>query len=344
MERKTPVKGQRIVFVGERVVEVEDYDVESPSQDEVLVKTTASLISAGTETTMLTGTLENPGPLAPDPFPAYPGYSNVGEVVEVGRSVRGYSPGERVLTMGGHSTHTTLNVGGERPDYIETLPESVSDLTATFGILGSVAIHGFRNISTQIGDSCAVIGQGVVGQLVGQLARIAGCYPVIGVDMFAERLEYSHKSGMNHAVNASSLDTVEAIMDLTEGRGVDLGMEATRNPATLKTLLKIAALGGNIVVVGSLPGTVDISLWTELQNKELSIHGIWQPRAPIDGNHYFPWTQRRNRRVVLDLIADGRLNVDHLITHRPRIEEAAATYEMILRGGTDWMGIAFDWT
>ena len=338
------MNGQRIVFVDERIVEIEDFEVGAPWEDQVLVKTTASLISAGTETTMLALPLDSPQALTEDPWPAYPGYSNVGEVVEVGRNVKGYAPGDRVLTMGIHSTHTMLDLAGERPDYIETLPESVSDVTATFGILGSVAIHGFRNISTQIGDSCAVIGQGVVGQLVGQLARIAGCYPVIGVDIFSERLEYSHKSGMNHAVDASSQDTVEAVMELTEGRGVDLGLEATRNPATLKTLLKIAALGGNIVVVGSLPGTVDISLWTELQHKELSIHGIWQPRAPIDGNHYFPWTQRRNRRVVLDLIADGRLMVDHLITHRPRIEDAAATYEMILRGGTDWMGIAFDWT
>ena len=338
------MKGQRIVFVDERVVEIEDYEVEAPSGDQVLVKTTASLISAGTETTMLALPLDSPRALTDVPWPAYPGYSNVGEVVEVGRNVDGFVPGDRVLTMGIHSTYTMLDLGGDRPDYIEKVPESISDVSATFGILGSVAIHGFRNISTQIGDSCAVIGQGVVGQLVGQLARIGGCCPVIGVDLFSERLEFSRESGFDHVVDASSHDTEEAVMEITEGRGVDLGLEATRNPATLKTLLKIGALGGNIVIVGSLPGTVDISLWTELQHKELSIHGIWQPRAPIDGNHYYPWTQRRNRRVILDLIADGRLKVDHLVTHRPRIEDAAATYEMILRGGTDWMGIAFDWT
>ena len=337
------MKGQRIVFVGQGSVEVEDYDVEAPSDNQVLVKTTSSLISAGTETSTLTATLEDPRTGAADHYPAYPGYSNVGEVVEVGAQVQGYSPGDRVLTMGRHATHTTVDIGGEHPGYVQKLPESVSDVSATFGILGSVALHGMRHVWNQIGDSCAVIGQGVVGQLLGQFARIAGCYPVIGIDLFAERLVFSKISGINHVIDASARDTVEAVMELTDVRGVDLGMEATRNPATLKTLLDIAALGGDIVIVGSLPGTVEISLWTELQHKELSIHGAWQPRAPLEGNHYFPWTQGRNRRLVLDLIADDRLKVDHLITHRPKIDEAAETYEMILRGGTDWMAIAFDW-
>ena len=312
---------------------------------QVLIKTRASLISAGTETSMLTGTLEEPGTSITGQFPVVPGYSNVGEIVDVGSEVDGFSPGDRVLTMGNHATHVSIDLGGDRGGYIEKIPDSVDDVSASFGILGSVALHGMRHVWNQIGDSCAVIGQGVVGQLLGQLARIAGCYPVIGIDLFPKRLEFSKQSGLNHVVDASSEDTVDAVMALTVGQGVSLGMEATRNPNTLKTLLKIAALGGNIVIVGSLPGTVEISLWTELQFKEISIHGAWQPRAPLDGNHYFPWTQAKNRRLGSGSHsrrpAQGRPP-----GHQPakELRTPPRIYEMILRGGTDWMAIAFDWT
>ena len=334
------MKGRRVVFTGKNVVEVEDYEQDAPSAGQLLVKSKASLISAGTEISSLTGDTG----MGPPKFPQYPGYSNVGEIIEVGAGVEGWKVGDRVLTMGHHQSYGILPLGGERPGYIERVPDTVADFPAAFTILGSVAIHGMRNLPSQLGAACAVIGQGVVGQLLVQFAKAAGYYPVIGVDLFAERLKFSKESGADEVVDASKRDAVEAVMQITGGDGVALGLEATRNPNTLNTLLKIAGMGGYIVVVGSLPGTVEISLFKELQFKELTIRGAWQPRAPMQGHHYFPWTQAKNRSVVLDLIANGRLKVEHLLTHRVQSGKAPEMYAMMLRGGTDWMAVAFDWS
>jgi threonine dehydrogenase-like Zn-dependent dehydrogenase len=189
-----------------------------------------------------------------------------------------------------------------------------------------------------------VIGQGVLGQLLGQLAGIAGCDPIIGVDLFLERLEFSRMSGFNHGVDAGREDTVEAVMKLTAGEGVALGIDSTSNPETLITLLKIAALAGDIVIVGAPPGTVAISLWRELLYKDLAVYGARHGRIPLQGNHYFPWSQVRNGVLILELIANGRMKVDHLVTHRPAIEDAASTLrdDPSWWGGLDGSGIRLD--
>jgi threonine dehydrogenase-like Zn-dependent dehydrogenase len=205
------------------------------------------------------------------------------------------------------------------------------------------ALHGMRKVSFQLGESCAVMGQGVVGQLLGQLARAAGADPVIGIDLVAARLEQSRVSGLHATVNARDEDTVEAVLRLTGGKGADVAFEATTSAKNFPTLMKLAALNGRIVVVGSLAGTVELSLFDELQRKELTIIGAWQPRAPVVPHHLFPWSQQRNRRVYLEMVRAGTLRVDHLITRRGRPDEMPALYGEIAAGPGDWLGVVFVW-
>jgi threonine dehydrogenase-like Zn-dependent dehydrogenase len=166
---------------------------------------------------------------------------------------------------------------------------------------------------------------------------------VIGVDVFPIRLQKALESGTPVVVNAAERDVDAAVKEATNGAGVDLGFDATRNPQSLLTLMQIAALSGRIVVVGSIPGTVEIPLFDPLQTKELTIIGALQPRSPVTGHAYLPWTQTRNRLGFLELVRDGLVGVNHLITHRPGPDAAARTYEMIRQGGTDWLGIVFHW-
>ena len=132
-------------------------------------------------------------------------------------------------------------------------------------------------------------------------------------------------------------------MRLTGGRGADVCFEATTHAKNFPTLMRAAALNGRIVVVGSLAGTVELSLFDELQRKELMIIGAWQPRTPVVGHHTFPWTQQRNRQVFLELVAEGALCVDHLITRRGAPEEIPALYGKIAQGPSDWLGVVFVW-
>jgi threonine dehydrogenase-like Zn-dependent dehydrogenase len=86
-----------------------------------------------------------------------------------------------------------------------------------------------------------------------------------------------------------------------------------------------------------------IDAFAELQLKELSIIGCFQPSAPLTAHHTFPWTQRRNRQIILELTANGDISLDHLITHRAPFTSAPEIYGAILRGGSGWLGVVFTW-
>ncbi len=307
---------------------------------DVLVCTEVSGISAGTELTNLLGDMERQS------FPKYPGYSNVGVVEQVGDEVTEFAVGDRVLSNGKHASHHIISRAIDRTGAPQTLlrvPDGVDPADATFTTLGAVAMHGIRKAEPKIGQSAAVVGQGVVGQLLCQLLRLNGVHPVIGIDVFPVRLEMGAQSGTHVLVNGADEGVVQRVMAETHGAGVTYGFDATRSGTAIRTLMDMAAQSGKILLVGSIPRIVEIPLFDPLQTKELTIIGVLQPRSPMVTHAYYPWTQERNRFEILDLLARRALKVDHLITHRMAPEQAPETYDMIARGGSDWLGIVFEW-
>ena len=325
------IVGRRVVFPARGQVAVESFAVPEPGPRQALVRTLRTAVSAGTELTGLLGS----HPRAR--FPVYPGYSHVGVIEAVGEGVEGVRVGDRVLSMGRHQSHVLLDLAPDRPggpDYLEIVPDGLSPEHAAFAILGSVSLHGIRKAELQVGSAVAVLGQGIVGQFLVQLARWSGCSPVIAVDLVADRLELSRRSGADVVVDASREEVEAAVERATGGRGVEAAFDATRTPKTLPTMMKIAAMGGKVLMVGSVMGTVEIDAFTELQLKELQIIGCFQPSAPLAGHHSWPWTQARNRRIFMEMTADGRVRVDHLITHTAPYTAAPEIFAMIERGGS----------
>jgi 2-desacetyl-2-hydroxyethyl bacteriochlorophyllide A dehydrogenase len=336
-----PIAGERVAFPRSGEVVVERFELPDPGRHQLLVRTDRTAISAGTELTTLLGA----GPRSR--FPAYPGYSNVGVVEKVGEGVEGLRVGDRVLSMGRHQTHLLLDLAPDRPggpEYLEPVPAGLASEPAAFAILGSVALHGLRRAVPRLGEAAAVFGQGIVGQLLVQLLRAAGCDPVIAVDLVPARLESARRSGAHALVDASRQDVEAAVRGATGGRGAELVFDATRTPSTLPVMMKAAAMGGRVLFVGSVMGTVEIDAFTELQLKELSIVGCFQPAAPTEPHHFLPWTQRRNRQLFMGMTAQGSVKLDHLITHRLPYTRAPEAFEMIKRGGTDWLGVVFTWS
>ena len=334
------MQATQIVFPEQNKVAIEAVTVPPLGPHDVLVRTEVSLISAGTELTNLRGDMERQS------FPKYPGYSNVGVVERVGDEVGDFSEGDRVLSNGRHASHHVVNRATGRTGAPQTLlrvPDGVDPADATFTTLGAVAMHGIRKAEPKLGQTAAVVGQGVVGQLLCQLLRVSGVHPVIGIDVFPDRLEAGAKSGTPVLINASEEDIVQRVMEETGGAGVTYGFDATRSGTAMRTLMDMAAQSGKILLVGSIPRIVEIPLFDPLQTKELSIIGVLQPRSPMIAHAYYPWTQERNRAEILDLLARQAIRVDHLITHRMMPEQAPETYDMIARGGADWLGVVFEW-
>ncbi len=320
-------------------LEIREIELPEPGPGQVLVRVTHSYVSAGSEMNFFR--VNPPGSQAE----ARPlGYMTVGRVEYVGEEVNGFKVGDRVLTSGLHGDRHLVDPHdqGHTDWYIERLDDAVPDRVAGFVILGDVALHGVRRAGLQIDESVAVFGAGLIGQLTIQFARLSGAYPVIAVDMFDRRLELARLSGATHVVNARETDPVQAVRDITGGAGAETLFHCTPTPSVLQTLLSAAAERGVIVLSGSAPGTAEIGLQVELLRRELTIVANYE--AGLTTPHpYWPWTRQRNRRACLRMLQSGELKLDPLVSHVVPAEQAQAMFEMMGRGGDDWMGVAFTW-
>jgi len=336
-------QGARLLFHSDYRIEAIPVDIPVPGRNQVLLRVSQSQVSAGSEMNFFR---HNPpdGPATS----AHLGYMTVGRVEAVGEGVTAYSPGDRVLSCGFHGSHwlATLDDAGEPingTNSIQKVGEELTDVEIGFTVLGDVALHGVRRAAPQIDESVVVFGCGIVGQLTIQLARIAGCYPIIAIDLFDSRLEKATISGATHTINASQTDPVKAIMEITNGVGGEIVFHCTPIAAMLQTTMEAAAERGKVILTGSAPGTAEIGLQVELMRRELSIIGNYE--IGIDKPHgYWRWTRSRNRLACLRLLTSGEMSFDHLISHVVPYTEAQGMFEIMRNGGDDWLGVAFDWS
>jgi predicted dehydrogenase/threonine dehydrogenase-like Zn-dependent dehydrogenase len=328
----------------------------------VLVRPCYSLISSGTETAsihqegVLKEVSENPshlrkvldvmktnGPIRTlsevrAKFSEYAvlGYSGAGVVVEKHPTVTDLEVGERV-TYGGEGTgHGETILTGR--NLVARVPEGVAYEHACFATLGSIALNAVRIAQIGLGDVVAVIGLGLVGQLVTQLVRLQGGVAV-GIDLKQERVELARESGADAAVLGGA-GAQEALGSLTNGRGADcvIVAAAAKSSAPCRQALELCRDRGRIVVVGA----VEMSFpWEAMYLKEIQLFmsraygpGSYDPAYEKQGHDYpvsyVRWTENRNMGEFLRLVAEGRVRLDPLITHRFPLEEAARAYQTIL--------------
>lgn len=325
----------QIVFNPDGSVGIDDLRVPEPAASQVLVRSRKTQVSAGTERNTLELRRETSEPT---------GYTSVGVIEEIGSGVSRYSIGDRVVTITPHQGAALVDVDQltNMDGYVGMIPNDVSDSQATFAVLGDVALHGVRRAQPYLGESVAVFGQGLVGQLTTAFAVLAGADPVIAIDVLDERLEKARVSGATHTLNARDSDPIETIRDLTSG-GARVVFMAARDPLVMTASLKAAAPGGTVCLTGSPPGTVPLNLQDEILRHELNLIGNYQKDYPVNPYHRFQWTRSANRSYILNMIARGRLKVDHLISHDVSYTKANEIYAMIAKGPEGWLGVLFDW-
>ncbi|MDB6092748.1 MAG: Threonine dehydrogenase [Verrucomicrobia bacterium] len=331
---------QRLMFSSSPPkVELESCEISTPQAGQVLVRNACTQVSAGSEANFLRFGPQSYG-LPAGTSRANIGYMTVGHIIAVGSGVEGFAVGDHVTTGAPHGTHALVDVSPTAA--IERVPGGVSDEAAGFASLGDVALHGVRRAGLQIDQSVAVFGLGIVGQLVLQLARCSGAYPLIAIDLLDERLELARISGATHMINASREDVVQRVREITHGAGAEVVFHCAQAAAILQSTMECAADRGTVVLTGSPPGNATIRLKEELLRKELVITGTYE--SGLTQPHvYWRWTRRRNRLACLRLMASGDLQLKHLITHVVPAERAPATYDMMLNESKGWLGIVFKW-
>lgn len=276
------------------------------------------------------------------------GYSSAGVVVEVGAGVHEFRVGDRVACAGaGYANHADYNYVPR--NLLAKLPDGVSMEAGAFATVAAIALQGVRQTQPTLGERVAVLGLGLIGQLTVQQLRANGCR-VLGFDPNPRRAALAVELGAHQAVS----EGLEAAADrFSDGEGLDAVIVAASSPGSgpLAQAGEISRLRGRVVVVGLVGMELDRSLY---YRKELDLRmsmsygpGRYDPDFEERGFDYpiahVRWTEQRNLVAVLDLVADGALRVEPLVTHRYPIERALDAYELISAGKEPYLGVLLEY-
>lgn len=270
------------------------------------------------------------------------GYCNVGRVLEAGAGVSGFTAGDRVVSNGNHAEVVTVPV-----NLCAKIPDAVDDEQAAFTVLGAIALQGIRLIAPTLGESVVVTGLGLIGLMTVQLLRAHGAR-VFGIDLDPARLAMARRFGAETFDASNGADPIAAAEAFSRGRGVDAVIITVSNKSSepMHQAATMCRQRGRIVLVG----VTGLSLSrADFYEKELTFQvscsygpGRYDPNYEQKGQDYpvgfVRWTEQRNFEAVLDMMADGRLDVAPLISHTFAIGEAKAAYE-VLSGGVPSLGI-----
>ena len=261
------------------------------------------------------------------------GYCNVGRVAVAGAGVVGFEAGARVISNGKHAEVVSVPI-----NLCARVPDTVSDEEAAFTVLGAIALQGIRLVQPTLGETVAVTGLGLIGLLTVQLLRAHGCR-VLGLDFDRDKLDLARQFGAEVVDLAAGQDPVKAADTYSRGRGVDavIVTAATNSSEPMHQAALMCRKRGRIVLVG-VTG-LELSR-DDFFKKELTFQvsasygpGRYDPNYEDKGQDYpvgfVRWTEQRNFEAVLDMMADGRLDVKPLISHRFAIGEAEKAYELV---------------
>ena len=343
------IEGRRAVIVSERRVEFERAEFGSPRGAQVLVQMERTIISAGTELAIYTGLDPNtrvPGQWATWPFRS--GYGGLGRVVAVGPEAR-YEIGTRLFGIHNHASHAM-------PDTAKHLcvavPDELDATKAALTRMGCVALTAARRVQSidtpLLGARVLVIGLGLVGNLAGQLCRVAGAR-VVGLDPSANRRQVAGRCGFVGALDASVEDLGQAFSDLAGG-APDVVIEAVGDSRLIEQAIDLCKPGGSVVLLGSprAPHQTEATpTWSAVHVKCLQVlgafeYGIPMLRRPDHGAVGRDVSVEDNAHLVVQLLRDGSLVADELVQAVAPAELGAA-YEGLLHRKDEFLGVVLDW-
>ena len=348
--------GTEVRFVGARQVVVARTEREALPPGSVRVRTLYSGISTGTELTAYRGTnpyltrvwddnrrlfvdgaTETRYPLAGW------GYSEVGVVTEVAADISG---GHGVPTV----DDVVWGIWGHRSEAVvpaaklhdHVIPPGLHPLAATFARVGSVALNAVLAAETHLGETMTVFGQGVIGLLATRLATLSGAR-VVACDAIPSRLERATDFGAVATVDVTTGSAAELTRSITAGLGADVAVELSGNTRALHEAIRSVAVGGRVVAAGFYQGeAIGLRLGEEFHHNrvELVCSQIGGPPPRLAGR----WDQDRMNRTFLRLAAEGAVDPASLVTHRVRVGDVAAAYELLDQRPAEALQVVLDYT
>ncbi|MFM9442213.1 bi-domain-containing oxidoreductase [Streptomyces acidiscabies] len=277
------------------------------------------------------------------------GYSLCGVVEQVGDGIDDVKAGDLVACAGNeHALHAELNWVPK--NLYAPVPDGLAPRHAAFGTVGSIALQGVRQGESRLGEVALVIGLGLIGQLVVQLLAASGVR-VVGADPDPARCELAERLGAVACGDPASPAVESAVVDLTDGHGVDQVYLAAGGGSNqpVELAARLSRDRGRVVDIGKC--RLDLP-WNAYYEKELDVRfsrsygpGRYDPEYELDGRDYpigyVRWTERRNLACFLDLVARGRVDVEPLVSHVADFGDAVETYRSLKDGDLKAVAVLF---
>jgi 2-desacetyl-2-hydroxyethyl bacteriochlorophyllide A dehydrogenase len=320
-------RARSVWFAAPRLVEVRDEELPRLGPSDVRIEAVASAISHGTEMLVYRGQvppeleLDLPTLRGSFSFPITYGYASVGRVVETGAAAANLSIGDLVFTLHPHQSAYVV------PAALPTrLPSNLDPLRGVFLANLETAITVTLDAAPRLGERVLVLGQGVVGLLIARLLRAAGACLVMTVDGFERRRALSRAFAAADAVLEPGPDLADRVRALTGGRGADLVVEASSNPAALAGALESVVFGGTVIVCswyGTKP--VSVPLGGPFHRRRLRL--VSSQVGTLDPSLQPRWTRERRLDLARRYLAE--LDLTTLISHRFALPHAADAYALV---------------
>jgi len=337
----------RAVIVSEQEMHFEEFRVpREPAGAEILVRLERTIISAGTELANYTGL--DPDTRTPGrwcTYPWNPGYGGIGRVEAAGPAAR-FPVGERVYGRFHHANWAVLDTASQ---YCVRVPDSLDSTTAAFARMGNVAITAQQRACVELGDTVAVIGLGLVGNLAGQFFRAAG-QRVIGLDLSARRRALAEETGFAATVNPadhSRPEDLRARLEELTGTGAPRAIvEAVGDSRLIELGLKLCAQNGQVILLGTprAPYETNCTPMLDMAHRRgISIVGALEWTIPLLKLQSPGHSTESNAELILRLIEAGELRVRPLLTHVVAPSELDSAYQGLLHRKDDYLGVVVDW-
>ena len=333
---KTLIKIKAVEITGLREVSLVEDEIAGPGAGEVAIRSLFSGISHGTEMNVYRGDapmwqlkrdrrtrlfVESEEPQWD--YPLRYGYACVGVVTEVGSDVTEFAEGDVVFSFAPHQSAHVLPAGS-----VSKLPEGIDPRAGVLTAVLNTTFNGILDADLHLGECVVVFGQGVLGQLTVQWAKLSGASPVIAVDLIEKRLEISKRvSGADLVFNAGEVkDIAMAVRALTDNRGADVVFEFSASDRALNEAIRTVCYNGKVIVMSWYAGALaNVYPGAEFHHNRIQL--ISSQISGISPELSHRWTAARRMDAVLSLMP--KLNLESLITDVVDLEDAAAAYEMI---------------
>lgn len=326
--------------IGEIVIQTKTIP-DKPGPHEVIVKTVCSIISAGTELAVYSGS--HIGYTVPNSrFPKLPwpaGYASAGIVQTIGDEVEGLQVNDRVSIVVPHADFTLCDV---RKTIVRLLPANVSFEEGALARMAGISLLGVLHARIAIGETVVVFGLGLIGHFAAQLSYIHGARPVIGVDLFENRVKLAKTVGIKSILWTENQD-LDQILEFTDGQRPEVVLESTGNPSAISQAMSLAADGGRVIELGSSRVKTEIDVYSTIHRNAIIVSGVHDRLAPLTPIFPHLRTRPQNLELMLKLFADGSLKSKGLITNRIKPQEIKNAYEALLNDPSEFMGFLIEW-